>query len=182
MVRELVRTGRRPHHDRRRDLWESFLGVVELSTPPAVVMENVPDMALDRGMVILRTMMERLEALGYSVEERVINTWRYGVPQFRQRLILVALADGLAFDWPAESPERVTVETAIGDLPEVDGGWRPSNGEGPDAVASGWTPTAAPGRSFSVELGKASHLRTTVACSTTSHDRCVTTMRSHSRK
>ena len=28
-------------------------------TPPAVVMENVPDMALDRGMVILRTMVER---------------------------------------------------------------------------------------------------------------------------
>lgn len=138
MVRELVRTGRRHHHDRRRDLWESFLGVVELATPAAVVMENVPDMALDRGMVILRTMIERLEALGYSVEERVVDTWRYGVPQFRQRLILVALADGAEFVWPAESPERVTVDNAIGDLPEVEGGWRPSNGDGEDPVASGW--------------------------------------------
>jgi DNA (cytosine-5)-methyltransferase 1 len=138
MVRELVRTGRRHHHDRRRDLWESFLGVVELSTPAAVVMENVPDMALDRGMVILRTMIERLEALGYSVEERVVDTWRYGVPQFRQRLILVALAKGTAFEWPEEAIERVTVDNAIGDLPEVEGGWRPSNGDGPDPVATGW--------------------------------------------
>jgi len=138
MVRELVRTGRRHHHDTRRDLWESFLGVVELATPPAVVMENVPDMALDRGMVILRTMIERLEALGYSVEERVVDTWRYGVPQFRQRLILVALADGVEFTWPEESGGLVTVDNAIGDLPPVDGGWRPTNGEGPDPVASGW--------------------------------------------
>ncbi len=144
MVRELVRTGRRHHHDRRRDLWESFLGVVELSAPSAVVMENVPDMALDRGMVILRTMIERLEALGYSVEERVVDAWRYGVPQFRQRLILVALAEGIAFEWPEESADRVTVDNSIGDLPEVEGGWRPSNGDGADPVATGWIEYGGP--------------------------------------
>lgn len=148
MMRELVRTGRRHHHDVRRDLWESFLGVVELSTPAAVVMENVPDMALDRGMIILRTMIERLESLGYSVEERVIDTWRYGVPQFRQRLILVALANGVDFTWPTESEERVTVDNAIGDLPPVEGGWRPSNGDGADSVASGWIPYRGPRTDF----------------------------------
>jgi DNA (cytosine-5)-methyltransferase 1 len=148
MVRELVRTGRRHHHDRRRDLWESFLAVVELSTPQAVVMENVPDMALDRGMVILRTLIERLEGLGYSVEERVVDTWRYSVPQFRQRLILVALAGASAFLWPTESPDRVTVDNAIGDLPEVDGGWRPSNGEGDDPVATGWIAYDGPRTDF----------------------------------
>ncbi|MFP4554850.1 MAG: DNA (cytosine-5-)-methyltransferase [Actinomycetota bacterium] len=148
MIRELVRTGRRENHDHRRDLWESFLGVVELSTPAAVVMENVPDMALDRGMVILRTMIERLESLGYSVEERVIDTWRYGVPQFRQRLILVALADNLEFSWPPESGEPVTVNTAIGDLPPVEGGWRPSNGNDLDPVASGWAAYNGPVTDF----------------------------------
>ncbi len=148
MVRELVRTGRQDHHDRRRDLWESFLGVVELARPPAVLMENVPEMALDRGMVILRTMVERLERLGYSVSERVIDTWRYGVPQFRQRLILVAVKDGLCFDWPDESTERVTVDNAIDDLPAVEGGWRPSNGDGDDPVATGWSPYGRPRTSF----------------------------------
>src|SRR6185369_9749237 len=113
-----------------------------------VIMENVPDMALDRGMVILRTMIERLEALGYSVEERVIDTWRYGVPQFRQRMILVALAEGIEFSWPAEAVDRVTVDNAIGDLPPVDGGWRPSNGDGDDPVASGWIPYEGPRTNF----------------------------------
>ena len=68
-------------------------------------MENVPDMALDDEMFILRTMVHELESMGYSVSERVVDTWRYGVPQFRQRLILVAMRDGVAFQWPAEATE-----------------------------------------------------------------------------
>lgn len=155
MMRDLVKTGRRPAHDKRRDMWESFLGVIELSQPPAVIMENVPDMALDRGMVILRAMIERLENLGYSVEERVVETWRYGVPQFRQRLILVALRDGIEFTWPGEVPERVTVRSALSDMPSVEGGWRPSNGEGRDPVASGWMPYGGPESQFQHEMRSA---------------------------
>ena len=82
LIRELVRTGKRPAHDHRRDLWQSFLEIVAWAEPRAVLMENVPDMALDRDMMILRTMVDELENLGYSVEERVVETWRYGVPQF----------------------------------------------------------------------------------------------------
>ncbi|MGY1684416.1 DNA (cytosine-5-)-methyltransferase [Geodermatophilus sp. SYSU D00867] len=141
-IRHRVRHGLRDPHDQRRDLWRSFLEVVQLVRPPAVLMENVPDMALDREMFILRSMVEELEDLGYGVEERIVDTWRYGVPQFRQRLILVALRDGLAFQWPTESAERVSVWNAIGDMPEVDGGWRPDGG------ADGWAEYDGPLTSF----------------------------------
>jgi DNA (cytosine-5)-methyltransferase 1 len=142
LIRELVRSGRRVGHDHRRDLWQSFLLVVARAMPRAVVMENVPDMALDRDMLILRTMVDELEDLGYAVEERVVDTSRYGVPQFRQRLILVALRDGIRFEWPDESEERVTVDNAIGDLPSVKGGWRPEGG------AEGWASYEGPRSSF----------------------------------
>ena len=129
-----MRHGLRDPHDQRRDLWRSFLEVVRLARPRAVLMENVPDMALDREMFILRAMVEELEQLGYTVEERVVDTWRYGVPQFRQRLILVALRDRAAFTWPRRVAQRqVTLWNAIGDMPEVEGGWRPDGG------ADGWT-------------------------------------------
>jgi DNA (cytosine-5)-methyltransferase 1 len=131
-IRHRVHHGLRDPHDERRDLWRSFLEVIRLSMPPAVLMENVPDMALDKEMFILRNIVEELEQLGYSVEEKVLDTWRYGVPQFRQRLILVALRDRVEFCWPDESSERVSVWNAIGDMPEVDGGWRPEGG------AAGW--------------------------------------------
>jgi DNA (cytosine-5)-methyltransferase 1 len=139
-LRELVRKGARPKHDRRRDLWQSFLQIVSVVRPPAVLMENVPEMALDRDMWILRTMVDELEAMGYAVEERLVSTGDYGVPQMRHRLILVALAGGIEFSWPP-SVATVHLRAAIGDLPRVEGGWRPDNGDDPDdPVASGWTP------------------------------------------
>jgi DNA (cytosine-5)-methyltransferase 1 len=141
-IRHRVHHGLRDPHDERRDLWRSFLEVVRLSLPAAVLMENVPDMAFDKEMFILRNMVEELEQLGYSVEEKVVDTWRYGVPQFRQRLILVALRDGIEFRWPDEANERVSVWNAIGDMPEVKGGWRPDGG------AHGWISYTGPQTSF----------------------------------
>ncbi len=138
MIRYRVMAGVADPHDERRDLWRSFLEVVQLARPRAVLMENVPDMALDREMFILRSITEELEQMGYSVSARVIDTWSHGVPQMRQRLILVALRDGIAFSWPDESQNRVTLWNAIGDMPEVEGGWRPEGG------ASGWSHYSAP--------------------------------------
>ena len=138
MIRDLVRSGRRQARDDRRDLWESFVAVVEGVRPKAVLMENVPDMALDRDMQILRTMVDLLETLKYSVEVRVLETSKFEVPQFRQRLILVALQNQTTFKWPTESGYQVTLRTAIGDLPPVEGGWRPDGG------ADGWAEYEAP--------------------------------------
>lgn len=147
MLRHLVAAGRRDARDHRSELWESFLQVVLTARPPAVVMENVPDMALDRDMLVLRTMVDELERVGYAVEERLVDTWRYGVPQFRQRLILVGLRNGLRFDWPVELPGQVSLRQAIGDLPGVEGGWRPKGG------ADGWTSyTGEPRTEFQQEM------------------------------
>jgi DNA (cytosine-5)-methyltransferase 1 len=142
MIRHRVLTGAADPHDERRDLWRSFLEVIRLARPKAVVMENVPDMALDREMFILRSMTEELERMGYSVSARVIDSWRYGVPQMRQRLLLVALKDRVSFSWPIESEKRVTLWNAIGDMPEVEGGWRPEGG------AAGWAEYSGPRTAF----------------------------------
>lgn len=128
-IRHLVEKGERDPEDERRHLWRAYLEVVQLAKPKAVIMENVPDIALDNEMFIVRSMVTELEQMGYSVEGKVIDTWRYGVPQFRQRFILVAINDGIRFDWPDEQVSKVTVWNAIGDLPEVEGGARPNGQE-----------------------------------------------------
>ena len=128
LMRHLERTGKRDAKDERRDLWQSFLAVVEQSTPPAVLMENVPEIALDPSMGILRSMVGRLEDIGYRVHTKLVETWRHGVPQFRERFFLVALRDDRGFRWPEEGSRRVTVANAIGDLPQVEGGARPDGG------------------------------------------------------
>lgn len=131
-IRHRVRSGERDPHDQRRDLWRSFVEVTRLAKPRVVIMENVPDMALDREMFIFRSIVHELEEVGYAVHSRIMNTSHYGVPQFRQRLIIIAMADGVAFTWPEAAENHVTLWNAIGDLPEVEGGWRPEGG------SSGW--------------------------------------------
>jgi DNA (cytosine-5)-methyltransferase 1 len=141
-IRHRILNGFDDPSEERRHLWRSWLKIVSTAKPAAVLMENVPDMALDKDMFILRTMIHKLEAMGYAVEERVVDTSQYGVPQFRQRLILVALRNGIAFTWPPPQPDQVTVWNAIGDLPSVEGGWRPEGG------ADGWAPYKEPKNAF----------------------------------
>lgn len=129
-IRKLVEEGRREPRDARRELWRSYIEIVDRARPRAIIMENVPDMALDAEMFIFRSLVEELEQIGYSVYAKVIETWRYGVPQHRQRLIVVAFREDLAFEWPEDYQEKVSLWNAIGDLPEVEGGWRPDGGAG----------------------------------------------------
>lgn len=118
-IRSLVDQGVRDSDDLRRELWRAFLEVVDRIRPRAVLMENVPDMALGDDMIVLRTMIDRLERSGYEADARIVNAWHHGVPQHRQRLILVGIQDGAAFEWP-DPAERVTVRDAIRDLPVLD--------------------------------------------------------------
>lgn len=141
-IRNLVERGERDPIDERRNLWRAYLEVVQLARPKAVIMENVPDIALDNEMFIVRSMVTELEQIGYSVEGKVIDTWRYGVPQFRQRFILVAMRDGVKFTWPEESTKKVSLWNAIGDLPEVEGGARPNG------LKDGWWPYEGPVTEF----------------------------------
>ena len=115
-IRSLVDLGIRDAADAREELWRAFLDLTDRIRPRAVLMENVPDMAFADGMILLRLIIDRLERIGYEVDTRIVNTWLYGVPQHRQRLIIVGVRDGSVFDWP-DPLEQVTVHDAIGDLP-----------------------------------------------------------------
>ena len=106
--------------DPRRELWRVFLRVIEAVRPRAVLMENVPDMALGDDMRTVRYMADRLEGAGYETDMQILEAWRFGVPQHRQRLIFVALREGV-WKWPKEK-EQVTLRDAIGDLPRLGSG------------------------------------------------------------
>lgn len=121
-IRSLVKQGIRHPDDERKELWRVFIDLTERLRPSSVLFENVPDIALADESRIVRKMAASLEKMEYAVDFRLLDAWRYGVPQHRQRLFLVAVRDGLPFEWPEPSDQRVTVEDAIADLPHLDGG------------------------------------------------------------
>ena len=118
-LRSLVAQGIRPDEDERRDLWAAMLEIAERIKPKAVLMENVPGMALGDESQIVRTMAASLEDIGYFVDYRIVNASDFGVPQKRQRLIFVALLNGDGFVWPPSAASQITVDDAIGDLPSL---------------------------------------------------------------
>ncbi|AXG82732.1 DNA (cytosine-5-)-methyltransferase [Streptomyces paludis] len=118
-IRSLVEHHGRDPHDRRKELWSAYLDVVKRLRPRAVLMENVPDMGLGDDFFVVRTIEEQLEELGYATQVRLVDAWRYGVPQHRKRLILLARNDVEHFGWreELEHDQRTTLRDAIGDLP-----------------------------------------------------------------
>jgi DNA (cytosine-5)-methyltransferase 1 len=118
-IRDLVGLGERSAHDQRADLWSSFVAVVERLRPSAVLVENVPDLPRwDDGAVLLG-LYESLRVLGYRVDARILDGFRYGIPQHRQRLILLGISGHRRLVWPEPSSALVTLREAIGDLPPI---------------------------------------------------------------
>jgi DNA (cytosine-5)-methyltransferase 1 len=77
--------------DERNDLVSQFTKFVKAFEPKAVMMENVPGLANDERF---RTLVAKLERLGYKGDHRVLNVAEYGVPQRRKRLIYLAIRQG----------------------------------------------------------------------------------------
>jgi DNA (cytosine-5)-methyltransferase 1 len=115
-IRSLVKDGAWGPDDDRKELWRAFLEIVLRVRPRAALMENVPDMALTDDFLIVRTIVHELESVGYHTQVRLVDAWKYGVPQHRKRLMILARRDVARFPWPDDQPQ-VSLRDAIGDLP-----------------------------------------------------------------
>ena len=74
--------------------------ILKEKKPKAFMLENVRNLtAHDRGNTF-RTIIAHLEALNYHVYYKVLNALDYGVPQKRERIIIVGFIDDVQFDFP----------------------------------------------------------------------------------
>jgi DNA (cytosine-5)-methyltransferase 1 len=80
----------------RRGLWREYLRALEQAEPEAFVMENVPELIVSAEYAEFK---ERVERLGFVVDEDVLNAADYGVPQRRRRAIAIGVRSG-SVPWP----------------------------------------------------------------------------------
>ena len=102
-LREVAEHPEAFRHDPRARLYIEYLNYVEACAPLAVVIENVPDMLNHGGHNLAAEIAEILTAKGYVCRYSLLNAAYYGVPQMRERMILVAIRKELADD--VEFPE-----------------------------------------------------------------------------
>lgn len=134
--------------DPRNSLPEHYVLVVARLLPTWFVFENVVGIVTHERGKQLEGIVARMAEIGYHVEWRVMNAALFGVPQNRERVVIVGNRSGLKFAWPTPThwidyksmagtreevvrpdrrtasrlPRALTVMDAIGDLPPVRAG------------------------------------------------------------
>lgn len=74
--------------------------ILKTKRPSAFMLENVRNLvAHDKGNTF-KVIREHLEALGYHIHAKVLNALDYGVPQKRERIIIVGFLKDLPFEFP----------------------------------------------------------------------------------
>lgn len=77
--------------DTRGTLFFEIERLIATSKPKLVLLENVRGLAShDKGRT-LKTILKKLENLGYGVDFRILNSANHGVPQNRMRIYIVAI-------------------------------------------------------------------------------------------
>lgn len=99
-----------------RDGFPVFLDAVKRYRPKLALFENVRGM-LYANRPYLDRIIDRLESLGYIVEEQLLNAVQFGVPQRRERLVVVAHKGG--WEYPQPESFAYTAGDAVGDLLET---------------------------------------------------------------
>ena len=85
------RQGIESKSDKRWKLLHEFRRLIEDSQPDFVTMENVPRLREEK---VFRDFLRSLHKLGYKTSYQVVNCADYGVPQQRNRLVLLASKHG----------------------------------------------------------------------------------------
>jgi len=102
--------------DTRGTLFFNIEQILKVKKPYAFMLENVKNLkSHDKGRTF-KTILEHLENLGYFVHHTVLNSLDYGVPQKRERTIIVGFKDNISFSFP----KPLGVEPKLEDILEND--------------------------------------------------------------
>jgi len=122
---------KRTTEDSRNELYKQLIRVIKAKMPKFFLAENVKGiLSLEKGKVI-EMIMDDFSSLGYTVKKKVLNAANYGVPQTRERVIIVGVRNDLDFvyNYPSETynpdgsnglKKWVSVSEALSHLPDPD--------------------------------------------------------------
>lgn len=113
--------------DDRANLFMQYKRILSIIKPKAFVFENVTGILSMDGGKLFKNVQRGFAELGYELKYQVLNALDYGVPQVRERVILVGFLGENKFEYPVPTHgdgklPYVTLREAIGDLPVIGSG------------------------------------------------------------
>ena len=90
--------------------------IIKAKQPQAFVLENVKNLASHDNGNTLRTIMSVLrDELGYHVDYKLLNALDFGLPQKRERILIVGSKKPFVMDWTFDIGRRKTLEDILED-------------------------------------------------------------------
>ena len=105
--------------DPRGQLFYNYIKLIKEKQPLFFLAENVAGILSPKHYPEFMKIVKAFEEIGYNVSYKLLDVKYYGVPQERQRVIVIGYHKSLGkkFEFPQASLRLVTLKEAIGDLP-----------------------------------------------------------------
>lgn len=113
-------SGPRKIDDSRNVLYQHYVRLVKQVEPLMFVGENVKGLLTMGNGQIVEAIIADFESCGYKVFKKLLNAKDYGVPQDRERVLIVGFHKDLGiekFDYPVPRNYKVTMRDVLKNLP-----------------------------------------------------------------
>lgn len=105
---------------KRSGLYVWMVKAVKHLVPKIFIAENVKALLMQRHEMSLNRVISDFSELGYKVSYHLYNAADYGVPQIRERVIIVGVRNDISKEFtppqPSTEEHHISVKEAIGDL------------------------------------------------------------------
>ena len=113
--------------DDRANLFKQYKRILNIIQPKAFIFENVVGLLSMNNGKLFQQIQYEFEELGYVLKHKILDAADFGVPQHRERVILVGLKKYNNYIYPIPTHGEhlkpyVTLKEAIGDLPVLKSG------------------------------------------------------------
>lgn len=114
-------SGPRKIDDSRNVLYKHYVRIVKEMKPKIFVGENVKGLLTMANGQIFEAIKAEFSECGYDVYSQLVNAKDFGVPQYRERVIIVGFRKDLnikSFEIPIPSNMKMTMREALAGMPE----------------------------------------------------------------
>jgi DNA (cytosine-5)-methyltransferase 1 len=113
--------GKRKEDDIRNTLFKEFVRATKIINPKIIIGENVKGLLTKKTKekkLYIDIICEEFKELGYKVEYKVLKTDEHEIPQYRERLIIIGVKEGVMKENKIIFPEKNNIKQNLKDIIE----------------------------------------------------------------
>lgn len=101
------------------DLFGQVTRFLNAAKPTYFILENVPNLERHDNGLTWVSMQKSLRRCGYNIDARKLSPHQFGVPQIRERLVIVGSRKSLRnCQWPAATNETLSIKSVLDSKPK----------------------------------------------------------------